>query len=875
MSDRAAAVGFRVLGARRRLLGPGDGDSLQNVNTTELPDGSLCWVTQSLAFFALHKGDSTTPPDGINVIKPSSGPGRWFIQTNTGSGEVQIEDMTGLVQPFRPLIQTEGLHPVDTGTAIALLDGEVDALAYPSLSAAVAANAGRTIRLINGTHTLDASISDSSVVLRFLQGAVLNVPASRSIAAVCDMMLGGIITPVGAVTATITTYACEPNRQCFDLSLGGTVVFTGATRSDDIRPEHFGVKGDNATDDTDNFQAFLNALYLAGSGSTVYHGCKGARYLIQGSLLWQLKNNDQVLFGGCRFRTTMDTDSILIDFNPAATPGNWDENVAAQVARCATTVLINNKIEISEIIYDDGSDGVATQRRALRYMNSRFGRVGGLRVDNFYEGMAFGGADSLHLHDIAMRRSRFAGFHEIDWGPQIAGTCDVVAGSTAVVGHGTDFTQLPNAPGSASPKLRFGTDPRYYTVVSVTDATHLTLTEGFGIIRGQVTSDGTTTVTNDLPAGAATADFGRQRPGDQILIGTDATVYTIDTIPYPPTAAPTMTTTVAVPAQVKVPWYRAGDQSGVAAYEMENGASKFAASCTFDNCRHLGINTSQYFIKWDGYYNNVLLINCNAAGAGSVATLWFSNASNTAGGPIALIVENFYNEQAGTNTVLYMQDVSNSPFSAVSIIGGHLGLGTSTAIRLENVYTIDIDGASLPGTALDIDTFCATVNIGAGTYIPAANAVTFRCNRGRITAEPAVRPYFGVDAVSARTFAVAGYDNTAHSTGTATIQMTDLLPSHFQPTNGGLMPKGYHVYMAIADSAPGVTTRATLAPNATLVAGAFNRCQTVRLQGVQATQARGQYFFVPAERDGSIYFDCLASGVNTLTVSISVQGYEM
>ena len=160
MTDRLADVTLRILGARKNLTGTGDGESLQNIDTTELPDGAACWVTASLSDFALHKYDNTTAPDNINVVRPASGPGRWFIQANTGTTGFQVENMVGLVLPQRPLLQTEGLHPVDTGLAIALLDGEVDALAYPSLAAAVAANPGRTILLINGAYTLGASSSE-------------------------------------------------------------------------------------------------------------------------------------------------------------------------------------------------------------------------------------------------------------------------------------------------------------------------------------------------------------------------------------------------------------------------------------------------------------------------------------------------------------------------------------------------------------------------------------------------------------------------------------------------------------------------------------------------------------------------------------------
>jgi hypothetical protein len=300
MVDRAAATALRILGARARLLGPGDGNSLQNINTTNLPDGSLCWVSASLAYFVLHKGDSTTPPDGINVIKPSSGPGRWFIQTNTGSGEVQIEDMTGLVQPFRPLIQTEGLHPVDTGTAIALLDGEVDALAYPSLSAAVTANTGRTIRLINGTHVVDANLTDATVVLRFLQGAVLSVLADRTIATGIDTSAGGIIVIAAGKTLTHSGPILAPDtRQLWDVSAAGASVQLSPGATDHVTPRMFGATGDysgvsgTGHDDSDAIQAMIDTMESAVVASAVLDGkcqikvdLQQGRYRITKQIIW-------------------------------------------------------------------------------------------------------------------------------------------------------------------------------------------------------------------------------------------------------------------------------------------------------------------------------------------------------------------------------------------------------------------------------------------------------------------------------------------------------------------------------------------------------------------------------------------------------------
>lgn len=89
MTDRLAAVGLRVLAPRATLLGAGNEDALQNVNTTELPDGSLCWAEDQVAFYVLHKS-SAASPSGTVVVAPGSGPGRWIILGSGGADGSQV-----------------------------------------------------------------------------------------------------------------------------------------------------------------------------------------------------------------------------------------------------------------------------------------------------------------------------------------------------------------------------------------------------------------------------------------------------------------------------------------------------------------------------------------------------------------------------------------------------------------------------------------------------------------------------------------------------------------------------------------------------------------------------------------------------------------
>lgn len=82
MSDQSS-VALRVMGPRATLLG-GGGDALNGINTTTLPDGSLCYVTAPAKRFGLHR-DSVLTPDGTTIIEPLVGPGRWIVEDSGGT----------------------------------------------------------------------------------------------------------------------------------------------------------------------------------------------------------------------------------------------------------------------------------------------------------------------------------------------------------------------------------------------------------------------------------------------------------------------------------------------------------------------------------------------------------------------------------------------------------------------------------------------------------------------------------------------------------------------------------------------------------------------------------------------------------------------
>jgi hypothetical protein len=73
---------------RTLLNGTGDGDSLQNVNTTPLPQGCLAWADDVKA---LKTSSASAQPE--QIVVPGSGPGRWFrlVSSDTLASGVLLE----------------------------------------------------------------------------------------------------------------------------------------------------------------------------------------------------------------------------------------------------------------------------------------------------------------------------------------------------------------------------------------------------------------------------------------------------------------------------------------------------------------------------------------------------------------------------------------------------------------------------------------------------------------------------------------------------------------------------------------------------------------------------------------------------------------
>lgn len=96
MADQSS-LAARTLGARAVLTGAPAGDALENVITNRLDDGARCWVTAENSDFKFVRG-STSAADGVNVIAPIAGPGRWH-RAESGTDNVHIYQLC--VSPVR------------------------------------------------------------------------------------------------------------------------------------------------------------------------------------------------------------------------------------------------------------------------------------------------------------------------------------------------------------------------------------------------------------------------------------------------------------------------------------------------------------------------------------------------------------------------------------------------------------------------------------------------------------------------------------------------------------------------------------------------------------------------------------------------------
>ncbi len=142
-----ATPAYRVLTSRSSLTGP---DGLTSINTTPLAQGALVLVAGVL--YRLDKA-SAEPPDGGNVLAPSSGGGRWHIvDQNEGTYNVL----------------TYGADPTGATDSTA---------AFQACAAAIVAAGGGTFYVPRGTFIITSSVTFvgcSNIAIKIAAGATVD-----------------------------------------------------------------------------------------------------------------------------------------------------------------------------------------------------------------------------------------------------------------------------------------------------------------------------------------------------------------------------------------------------------------------------------------------------------------------------------------------------------------------------------------------------------------------------------------------------------------------------------------------------------------------------------------------------------------------------
>ena len=213
---RTSAVAFRHLGARAVLLGTDNGNSLQNVNTTDLDDGCLCYVTEFAAYYMLDKASTSTPVGDV-IVQPAAGPGRWLFLVGPDVSELWMSMKITAFQASSNLTQSTwantpsgapGLYTMDTpGPGLWTIDGQTGLVTYNgqngkwfqvTVSASIATESSEIsdfeVSADNGAFV--GTTNDDFYAQRQSSTAVIDDPFSFTASKMINLSPGTIIRPI-------------------------------------------------------------------------------------------------------------------------------------------------------------------------------------------------------------------------------------------------------------------------------------------------------------------------------------------------------------------------------------------------------------------------------------------------------------------------------------------------------------------------------------------------------------------------------------------------------------------------------------------------------------------------------------------------------
>jgi hypothetical protein len=98
------STGAIILSPRDVAVGDPAGDALENINTEVLGDGAICYVRggSGQGEWQLQK-EAVTAANGVTIVEPIAGPGRWFLKSPPGvvqAGGHVVQSQRGVLASF-------------------------------------------------------------------------------------------------------------------------------------------------------------------------------------------------------------------------------------------------------------------------------------------------------------------------------------------------------------------------------------------------------------------------------------------------------------------------------------------------------------------------------------------------------------------------------------------------------------------------------------------------------------------------------------------------------------------------------------------------------------------------------------------------------
>lgn len=255
---------------------------------------------------------------------------------------------------------------------------------------------------------------------------------------------------------------------------------------------------------------------------------------------------------------------------------------------------------------------------------------------------------------------------------------------------------------------------------------------------------------------------------------------------------------------------------------------------------------------------------------GPGAVIHFASTAAGAGDALKNIsIRDAHFEQQATNCI-WLQDVSGLRTLGFQVQGCDFAPNGATAIKLERATGIRISEcqfsqtAAASGWAVDIGINCRDIVIDMDTcWFLDKTRIKYACSRREITFAPEVR-----ETNIPRS--VTGYHgNTLNGTGNATIDMSAALSSEYPEE---APPKGYWVQMQAKDSGS-----ASAACHVGVAKQALSSTDRLRLDlhGVPSGSVRTIAGYVKADDNGDILIDYNTTGLDTMTVYLTVTAIHM